>query len=107
MIYRGGALWIATPSDDTVYKVLVASGAVIPISVGKHPRQLTFGNGVVYVTNYNSSDLYTIDEKTSKLVGEPIGLPVNPYSLSAAGGKLWVGSQPDNKLSQLLIDRGG
>ena len=30
VIYRNGALWIATPSDDTVYKVLVSSAAVIP-----------------------------------------------------------------------------
>ncbi len=105
--YRNGALWIATPNDDTVYKVMTATGAIIPISVGKHPRQLTLGNGVVYVTNYNSSDLYTIDERSSRVVGDPVRLPVNPFSLSAGKGTLWVGSQPENKLTKLLTGRGG
>jgi streptogramin lyase len=107
VVYGNGAVWIATPNDDTVYKLITATGAVIPISVGKHPRQLALAGGRVYVTDYNSSDLYTIDESSSRVVGQPVPLPVNPFSLSAAGGALWVSSQPDNQVTKLLIGRGG
>jgi DNA-binding beta-propeller fold protein YncE len=95
--------------DDQVYKIPAAGGPVIPISVGREPRQLTISHGTVYVTNYSSSDVYTIDEKRSRVVGKPYPLPANPYSLAtdADGTTLWVGSQPDNKVSKLLTGRGG
>jgi DNA-binding beta-propeller fold protein YncE len=61
----------------------------------------------VYVTNYNSSDVYAIDEKTSRRVGTPLSLPVNPYALAVAGDSVWVASQPDNTLTEVLTDPGG
>src|SRR5262249_32605986 len=104
-----GAVWAATPEDGNVYKILTANGSVIPISVGKQPRQLTISHGTVYVTNYSSSDLYAIDESSSRVVGSPLGLPVNPFSLAADadGSTLWVGSQPENQLTKVLTGRDG
>ena len=86
------------------------TGDKIPISVGQQPRQLALGDGVVYVTNYSSSDLYTIDEKGSRKVGDPLG-PVrrtrSRWPSTPPGRRLWVGSQPENKLSTVLTGRGG
>ena len=50
-----------------------------------------------------------IDAKTSRVVGDPLGLGVNPFSLAASGdGKtLWVGSQPENRLTEIATGRGG
>ncbi len=106
-VYDDGALWIATPGDDTVYKVPTATGAVIPISVGHRPRRLTVDRGTVYVTNYNSSDLYEIDARSSRVVGDPVSLPVNPFAVTASGGALWVTSPPNNELSKLVTGRDG
>ena len=106
-VYGDGALWLATPDDDTVYKVVTASAAVIPISVGHRPRRLALDNGRVYVSNYNSSDLYEIDAKTSHVVGDPVSLPVNPYAVTAGGGALWVTSPPNNELVRLVTGRDG
>jgi DNA-binding beta-propeller fold protein YncE len=109
LAYHRGALWAATPLDDQVYKIPAGGGPVIPISVGREPRQLTISHGTVYVTNYSSSDVYAIDEKRARLVGKPFSLPANPFSLDAdpAGRTLWIGSLPDNKVSTLLTGRGG
>ncbi len=92
IVYRGGALWAANPNEDTVYKISTSTGDAIPISVGQRPRQLALGDGVVYVTNYNSSDLYAIDEKRSRVKGAPLSLSVNPFSLAVDGkNTVWVG----------------
>ena len=109
LAYRGGALWAAVPEDNTVYKVTTKTGDMIPISVGQEPRQLVLGDGVVYVSNYSSSDLYTIDEKKSRKIGDPVDLSPNPFSMAVdtKGKTLWVGSQPENKLSTVLTGRGG
>jgi hypothetical protein len=59
------------------------------------------------VTNYNSSDLYAIDEKTSRKVGPPLSLPVNPHALAVGGATVWVASQPDNTLTEVITSPGG
>jgi len=100
-VYGNGALWVAVPNDDTVYKVLTASGQQIPISVGKHPRQVALDGGTVYVSDNFSSDLLEIDAKTSRVVGTPVSLPVNPYAIATTKDAVWVTSQPDNVVSML------
>lgn len=103
--YHDGAIWAATPKDNAVHRLTTATGDVIPISVGQQPRQLTVGGGVVYVTNYSSSDLYTIDEERLQVAGDPLRLSVNPFSLAldAQRHTLWVGSQPENVLSRVTV----
>ena len=67
-----------------------------------------FGDGVVYVTNYNSSDLY--DDRREELAGRRHAgraLPVNPFAIAPPAATLWVTSQPDNKLTRLLRGRAG
>jgi hypothetical protein len=106
IVYRRGALWLAVPDDDTVYKIPTASGDRIPISVGASPRQLAVTDDTVYVTGYDSSDLTEIDAKSSRKVGEPLALSVNPFSLAVDGKALWVASLPENRLTKVLTGRG-
>jgi streptogramin lyase len=104
VVYSRGTLWAATPQDDAVYKISTSTGDVIPISVGQQPRQLAVTRNLVYVTNYSSSNIYTINVKTSHVVGDPLGVPVNPFSLALdKTGALWVASLPENKLSKIEI----
>jgi DNA-binding beta-propeller fold protein YncE len=107
IVYRRGAIWLATPDDDIVYKVVTASGDRIPISVGQGPSQLVVTNDTVYVTNYNSSDLTEIDAKSSRKVGDSLGLSANPFSLAVQGKTLWVASLPENQLTTVVTGRDG
>jgi outer membrane protein assembly factor BamB len=106
-VYGNGALWVSVPDDDAVYKIVTATGEVVPISVGKHPRQLALDGDSLFVTDYNSSDLIQVDVKTSRLVGPAVSLPVNPYAIASTGDQLWVTSQPDNQVTQVLRGHGG
>ena len=105
--YGGGALWLASPNDNTVYRVDTKSLEQITVSVGQRPRQLAVTKDAVYVTNYNTSDLTTIDTTTLRPSSDTLELPVNPFSLSVQGNTLWVGSQPRNKLTAIATGPGG
>jgi YVTN family beta-propeller protein len=104
--FGDGGLWVATREEDTVSKIITATGDKVPISVGKYPQQLTYANGHVYVANFNSSDLTVIDTKTTRVVGDAVDVPVNPFALAVAGGALWVTSPPNNVLTRVVIARG-
>jgi DNA-binding beta-propeller fold protein YncE len=101
--YREGAVWVASPSDNAVYKVLTHNGEIISIGVGQRPRQLALGDdGRVYVTAFNSNELFAIDERTSRFAAAPVSVPLNPYALAVGAGAVWVASLPDDKLSKVV-----
>ena len=94
------ALWIATPEDNTVYKLATGDRRARSRSASASSRASSrSADGVVYVTNYNSSDLYTIDAKSlARRRRAARGSPVNPFSLAVDDDRtLWVGSPPENR----------
>ena len=105
-VYGAGALWVATPKEDTVTEIVSATGDQVPIGVGRFPRRLAYVDGKVYVTNFNSSDLYVIDTKSARVIGEPLDVPANPFALAVAGASLWVTSPPNNEITPVVIGRG-
>jgi YVTN family beta-propeller protein len=106
-VYGSGALWVATPKEDTVTKIVPATGDPVPIGVGRSPRRLAYSQGKVYVSNFNSSDLWVIDATTSHVVGQLPGMPVNPYAIAVAGNALWVTSPPNNAVTRVVTGPGG
>ena len=109
IVYSRGWLWIVTPEDNIVTKLNTSTGVQIPISVGQFPRQLAVSRNTVYVTDYNSSDLVVIDAKASEVVGEPLRVGVNPFSLAVSGDDktLWVGIPPNDRVTEIATGRGG
>jgi DNA-binding beta-propeller fold protein YncE len=78
------------------------------ISVGQRPRQLAVGvGGRVYVTSFNSNEVFALDQERSRVVGEPVTVAVNPFGLAAGAGSVWVGSLPDDTLTELATGRVG
>jgi len=109
LVYSRGWLWAATPDDDIVYRISTSTGDPIAIGVGQSPRQLAVTRDSVYVTNYDSSDLTVIDTKTSRVVGDPLALALNPFSLAASadGKTLWAASAGNNRLTEIATGRCG
>jgi YVTN family beta-propeller protein len=92
-----------------VTKLSTSDGTQIPISVGQFPRQLAVSRNTVYVANYNANDLTVIDAKTSEVVGEPLRVGVNPFSMAVSDDdkRLWVGIPPNNGIDEVATGRGG
>ena len=59
------------------------------------------GKDRVYVTNFASSDLYTIDAKSSEVEGEPLRVPTNPFGIAVDGDTIWVSSLPGDQLTKV------
>jgi YVTN family beta-propeller protein len=104
--YGRNSLWITVPRDDTIYQVRISTAEVIPISVGHNPRQIEVDGHTVYVTNFNSSDVYAIDARSSHVIGTPVVLPANPYSIAALRDAVWVTSPPEDRITRLITARG-
>jgi YVTN family beta-propeller protein len=109
IVYSRGWLWIATPEDNVVTKLSTSNYDQIPISVGTFPRQLAVSRRTVYVSNYYSSNLSLIDAKTSEVIGEPVRVGVNPFSLAVSDDDktLWVGNPPGDRVNEIATGRGG
>jgi DNA-binding beta-propeller fold protein YncE len=104
--YARGYLWLTVPGDDTIYKIRVSNAEPTSISVGHFPRQLALAGNTVYVTDYNSSDVYAINARSAHPIGAPVVVPANPYSIAVARGAIWVTSQPEDQITQLVEARG-
>jgi len=109
-----GARVVISGLDETevsrvATKLSTSNYEQIPISVGQFPRQLAVSRNTVYVTNYNSSNLFLIDAKTSEVIGEPVRIGVNPFSLAVSDDDktLWVGNPPSDRVSEVATGRGG
>jgi class 3 adenylate cyclase/DNA-binding beta-propeller fold protein YncE len=84
---RGGPSF--TPAADTV--VRIAGGKIDGgARVGHTPTSLAFGDGRVWVANFDDSTIQSIDPATHESNAAQGGLPGNPTGLAVGGGYVWV-----------------
>jgi YVTN family beta-propeller protein len=61
------------------------------VRVGQTPGHVVFGQGAVWVGNFEDKTVSRIDPKTR--AAETIGLGIRPYGLAFGAGALWVGDR--------------
>jgi YVTN family beta-propeller protein len=64
------------------------------VPVGQTPGHVVFGQGAVWVGNFEDKTVSRIDPKSS--ADETIGLGIRPYGLAFGAGALWVGDRGHN-----------
>ncbi len=62
------------------------------IPIGHGPLDVTVGGGAVWTTDRDSRTITRVDPATDKVVAT-IHLPVAPYGIRFARGRLWVTTQ--------------
>jgi streptogramin lyase len=96
-----GAAWVASRQADKVFQVEIPSLRVITIPVPGGPSHLAVADDAVWVSNYGRHTLTRIDPRTSRVVGDPIGIGRNPQALAASGRTLWVTVVADNSIARV------
>jgi class 3 adenylate cyclase/streptogramin lyase len=85
----GGEKFIVGP--NTVVKIDPKTGKVLGgASVGTTPISVAFGDGMVWVANFDDRTLQPIDPADAKAGPAFGGLPGNPTATAVGGGYVWV-----------------
>jgi streptogramin lyase len=87
--YGSGALWVALP-QDTVVRIGDKIGGKVSIGVGRHPTGVAARGKQIWVTSFIDHTLTQIDPDTSRTVGKPVPVPLNPYRLTLTNDSIWL-----------------
>jgi streptogramin lyase len=109
--FGGGSVWVTSPHDDLVSRVNPGTYGVTRIGVGRGPQGIAVRGNDAFVANSTDNTVSRIDVRTSRTVGDPIGVPNNPFAVDISGHSVWVTCQPVNRVVRIdyepLTDRGG
>jgi class 3 adenylate cyclase len=91
VLTRGGGGETFTVGPNTVVKIDPKTGRVLGgAHVGTTPSSIAFGDGTVWVANFNDSTLQPIDPSDTNAGPAFGGLPGNPTAVAVGGGYVWV-----------------
>ena len=103
----GEAVWVASPSQDTVSRIdPVARAVVQTIPVGSSPTGLAVGAGAVWVTNYYGATVSRIDPSVDRVV-QTIPVGGAPAGVAVGDGSVWVANGSDGTVSRINAVSGG
>jgi len=100
-LFSGGSSAAFTPSPNTVARIDPASGKVVDgAAVDTMPTSIAYGEGSVWVGNFESHTVQPVDPTTNE-AGSAIGLDGNPTGIAVGGGSVWVTSSISGQLYQI------
>jgi predicted Ser/Thr protein kinase len=109
--FGAGAVWVTSPQDDLVTRVDPNNFDKTQIAVGRDPEGIDVRGDDVFVANSTDNTVSRIDARSSRTVGDPIAVPVNPFAVAIEDNSVWVTCQPVNRVVRIdyepLTDRGG
>ncbi len=93
-----------TTSTTATAAALDPSRVLARIPVGRGPRRIAIGGGMVWVLNRTDRTVSRIDPGTNQVVGAPVRLDFDPWDMAVGEGAVWVASNGDNRVSVARID---
>jgi DNA-binding beta-propeller fold protein YncE len=88
--YGAGAVWVTIPLEDTVSRIDDATGDKVSSGVGRRPTGIAARGEQIWVTSFIDHTLTRIDAQSSRPVGRPIPVRLNPYALALTGDSVWL-----------------
>jgi streptogramin lyase len=80
--YGAGSVWVVSSQEDTVVRIDDKTGSRVSIGVGRRPVGIAARGSQIWVTSFIDHTISRIDPKTSRLAGDPVDAPLNPYALA-------------------------
>lgn len=84
---------------------IAASGQTF-FTVGYDPRDVTFDNSKLWVSNFNGAQVQRLDRVTG-LVDLNVAVGSKPYGILYAGGQIWVANFGSDSLTRMNTDGSG
>lgn len=113
-----GYVWVTNIRDGLIDKIDPRTGSRVgrPIETGDFPGPIAAAGRYLWVANVRGSrsvdgrlptaDIWRIDPRTGRRVGEPIPVPVRPHALAANDRDLWVTSLDGNAILHIDVATG-
>ena len=109
MVVVDDTLWIAT--DDrgkgVLLEVDLRRGKVVGTArVGTAPTGIAYGEGYLWIVDFEEDALYQVDPDKMKVVGEAIKTGPQPVAVAVAEGSVWVSHFGDGSVARVDIFTG-
>lgn len=90
LAYGGGHLWASVPDADSVARYDPRKRLLVKTRAARSPAGLAIARGRVFVASHTDHAVVAIDPDTTRAVGDPLPVPLNPWAVAAGAGHLWV-----------------
>jgi YVTN family beta-propeller protein len=107
VVEGGGAVWVVSSADSTVYRFSPATfldGPIGRASVGRRSTAIAYGHGAVWVASQSDDVVTRIDPGTSATVQIPVG--DRPVAVAVGADAVWVANAGDASVSRVDPDTG-
>jgi DNA-binding beta-propeller fold protein YncE len=105
IIADSGALWMTTDRDE-VARYVPSTGDLRRVKVGVGPIGLAAGGGSIWTANNDRATVSRVDEKTMRVVGQPIAVGKGPTNVVFRAGRIWVTNNDDRTVSRIDVSSG-
>jgi DNA-binding beta-propeller fold protein YncE len=99
--YGDGYLWASLNSIETVARVSPRRTGSVPTAVGHRPAQSVAAGGRVFVAVTTDHILRLLNPRSARVAGAPVGVPLNPYALTADDQAVWVTGLGNNTVTRI------
>ena len=95
-----GAVWLASPYTEELYRFDRRGRRAIAIGSGSFPSDVAVGEGAVWVTDSLHDTVVEIDPSRNRIVRRvPVGR--DPIAVAVGSGAVWVADDQDGTLSRI------
>jgi streptogramin lyase len=70
----------------------------VAIGVGGRPQGVAARGDQVWVTSYTDHSITRIDPRTSRRLGDPVAVALNPYAVAIGPDSVWVTCVGDDRV---------
>ncbi len=104
--FDGINIWVTNDADNTVSKLLAATGALVgTYPVGTSPEGIAFDGTNIWVANYSDATVSKLLAATGATVGT-YAVGMHPYGVAFDGTNIWVADGGNASVTKLLAGTG-
>ena len=97
----GGFLWAVLREQDAIARIEPETGDYTTFAAGHFPTHALVVRRRVFIASRNDNEVIVLDMQSTKPVGEPLAVGLNPYGLATDGRSVWVTGLSENTVTRI------